>query len=450
MKNEVSRRRFIQTGAMATGGLLAAGTIRLDAHPSVKKTQKNYQGKPLRFGIIGIGMQGSGLLSGALTLPGVECAGAADLYDGRHTLAKEITGNPDLFTTRKYQDLLDRKDIDCIIAAVPDHHHKKVVVDCCNAGKDVYCEKPMTHEASEGFEMIDAAARNNRIVQIGSQRTSSMLCEKARELYSGGAIGEVEHVELSLGRNDPTGAWQYPPPADLSPSTLDWKTWLGTAPDIPFNPLHFARWRCWKEYGTGVGGDLMVHLICGMMYTLGWNEIPRSAQALGGIFRWKDGRNMPDLHLVLFDYHGVPVFVRLGLGTESTEVARFMGPKGILDLGEFGMQLYPQPGIDLAPSYYASGFPQAMREEYLQQWKEQNSPELGKEPLYDQTSWRGHDYDDMVPHLNNFFEAVRSRKPVVQDAVFGNNAAIACHMANEAYFRQKQVFWDEAGRSIRN
>jgi predicted dehydrogenase len=213
--------------------------------------------------------------------------------------------------------------------------------------------------------------------------------------------------------------------------------------------MHFTRWRCWKEYGTGVGGDLMVHLISGMMYTLGWNEIPRSAQALGGIFRWKDGRNMPDLHTVLFDYHGVPVYVRLGLGTESVELARFMGPKGILDLQEFNMQLSPQPGIDLAPSYYVSGFPQAMRDEYLRKWKEKNNPPVGKEPLYDQTSWRGHDYDDMVPHLYNFFQAVKSRKPVVEDAVFGNHAAIACHMANEAYFRQKPVFWDEASKTIK-
>jgi predicted dehydrogenase len=276
------------------------------------------------------------------------------------------------------------------------------------------------------------------------------LCQKANELYKSGVIGEVEHVELSLGRNDPTGAWQYPPPTDLSPTTLDWETWLGSAPKIPFNPLHFARWRCWKEYGTGVGGDLMVHLISGMMYTLGWNEVPRSAQSLGGIFRWKDGRNMPDLHLVLFDFHGVPVYVRLGLGTESTELARFFGPKGYLDLQEFGMQLTPQTGTDLAPSYYVSGFPQAMREEYYRKWKEENAPKTGKEPLFDQTTWRGHDYDDMVPHLLNFFEAVKSRKSVSQDAVFGNHAAIACHMANESYFRQKQVFWDEATKSLKS
>jgi predicted dehydrogenase len=450
MKNELSRRKFIQASAMATGGLLAANSIQLDAQPSAMKKRKVAPGDRLRFGIIGIGMQGSGLLSGAISIPGTECVGAADLYDGRHLLAKEITGNPKLFTTRRYRDLLDNKDIDCIIAAVPDHWHKKVVVDCCNAGKDVYCEKPMSHAISDGFEMIDAAKKNSRIVQIGSQRTSSVLCEKARELYSSGAIGEIEHVELTLGRNDPTGAWQYPPPTDLSPDTLNWEEWLGTAPKIPFNALHFARWRCWKEYGTGVGGDLMVHLLSGMLYTLGWNEIPRSAQSLGGIFRWKDGRNMPDLHLVLFDYHGVPVYVRLGLGTESVELARFFGPKGILDLQEFGLQLSPQTGIDTGPSYYAYGFPEAMREKYFSEWYKQNAPKTGKEPLFDQSTWKGHDYDDMVPHLLNFFESVKSRKPVVQDAVFGNNAAVACHMANESYFRQKQVIWDETIHSLKS
>src|SRR6201996_3707643 len=149
----------------------------------------------LRFGIIGVGMEGSGVLASALSLPGAECVAAADLYDGRHTLAKEITGNPNLFTTRHYQELLDRKDIDCILAAVPDFWHRQVVVDACNAGKDIYCEKPMSHTIAEGFGMVHAMQRNNRIVQIGSQRVSSALCAKALELYKGGAIGDVELVE---------------------------------------------------------------------------------------------------------------------------------------------------------------------------------------------------------------------------------------------------------------
>jgi predicted dehydrogenase len=450
MKNSFTRRSFIRTGALGTGALLASRTIKLDAQPFEQPGYKAPAGDKIRFGMIGIGMQGSGLLTGAVTLPGAECVGAADLYDGRHILAKEITGNPNLFTTRNYKELLDRKDIDCIIAAVPDHWHRRVVVDACNAGKDIYCEKPMSHTIDDGFAMVDAAKKNNRIVQIGSQRVSSNLCKKAKELYSSGSIGDVEHVELTLGRNDPQGAWEYPPPFDLSPKTVDWDTWLNDAPKIPFNAERFARWRCWKEYGTGVAGDLMVHLLSGMLCTLGWNEIPRSATAMGGIFRWKDGRNMPDLHIVLFDYHGVPVFVRLGLGTESPESARFYGPKGIIEASEFTLRFAPQPGIDLSPSYYDSGFPQKMRTEYETKWWADNGPKLGQEPVYEEVHFTGHDWDDMRPHIWNFFQSVKSRVHVVEDEVFGNNAAVACHMANEAYFRGKTLIWDEASKNIKS
>lgn len=402
----------------------------------------------VRFGIIGVGMQGSGLLQNALRLAGAECVIAADLYEGRHLLAREITGNSSLPVTRDYRRVLERKDVDCIIAAVPDHWHKRIVVEACSAGKDVYCEKPMSHTAAEGFEMIDAAARNKRIVQIGSQRVSSMLCAKARELYSAGAIGEVEMVELSLGRNDPTGAWQYPPPLDLSPQNLDWDTWLNDAPKIPFDKFRFARWRCWREYGTGVGGDLMVHLLSGMLYTLGWNEFPRSAAAVGGILRWKDGRNMPDTHAVLFDYHGVPVYVRLNLGSETPERARFLGPKGILEANGSELRYLPQSGEDTEPSYYASGFPSAMRAEYEKQWRAAHSGNAAKGGVSEETLYRGNDWDDVRPHLARFFDSVVTRKPVVEDAVFGNYAAVACHMANEAYFRGRAVRWDATRRSI--
>jgi len=443
----ISRREFLQTGVTATGALVGAKTIFLEPKAMAQSAAPSDR---VRFGMIGIGMQGSGLLRDSVSLPNVQCVAAADLYDGRHTLAKEITGNSSLPTTRHYQELLDRKDIDCIVAAVPDHWHKRVVVDACNAGKDIYCEKPMSHTVADGLAMVDAAAKNKRIVQIGSQRVSSALCAKARDMYRDGAIGEVSMVELTLGRNDPTGAWVYPPPPDLSPETLDWNTWLNEAPKIPFDQYRFARWRCWRDYGTGVAGDLMVHLLSGMLVTLGWNEVPRSASALGGIFRFNDGRDMPDLHTVLFDYHGIPVYVRLGLGTETPELARFMGPKGVLDASEFDLKYSPQTGEDTAPSYYAYGFPPNLREAYFKQWHAEHDPVLGHEPTSQDVSYHGHDWDDMRPHLHNYFEAVRSRKPVVEDAVFGNHAAIACHMANESYFRKKPVLWDEASKTIKS
>jgi predicted dehydrogenase len=448
MSADSSRRRFLQ-GATAAGSLLAAKTVLLEPETAAAAPGPTPASDRVRFGMIGIGMQGSSLLRDSISLPGVECAGAADLWDGRHTLAREITDNPNLPVTRRYQDLLARADIDCIVAAVPDHWHKRVVVDACNAGKDIYCEKPMSHTAAEGFEMVEAAHRNNRIVQIGSQRVSSLLCAKARELYRNGAIGEVEMVELTYGRNSPNGAWQYPPPSDFTPQTVDWDTWLNDAPKIPIDATRFARWRCWREYGTGVGGDLMVHLLSGMLFTLGWNEPPRSASALGGIFRWKDGRNMPDLHAVLFDYHGTPAYVRLGLGTDTPETSRFLGPKGVLAATGGELRFAPQSGVDNSPSYYSASFPAKMRADYVKQWHAEHDSQLGKE-LPSETTYQGRDWDDIKPHLLNFFQAVKSRQPVTEDAVFGNNAAIACHMANESFFRQKPVFWDVATHSIKS
>ncbi len=447
--NDLSRRKFLQSSAIAAGALLTPNAKAIVLEPQPMPAAPVGANDRIRFGIIGIGMEGSAVLGSALGLPGVECVGAADLYDGRHTLAKQITNNPNLQTTRNYRELLDRKDIDCILAAVPDFWHKQVVVDACNAGKDIYCEKPMSHTVPEGFAMIEAARRNNRIVQIGAQRVSSRLCGKAHEMYSAGAIGEVNMVELTLGRNSPTGAWEYPPPFDLSPANLAWDTWLKDTPKIPFNPDRFARWRCWRDYGTGVAGDLMVHLISAMLFTLGWNEPPRSAISLGGIFRWKDGRDMPDLQTVLFDYHGIPVYVRLGLSTETLERAVYMGPKGLLDTTEFGITYSPQSGKDTAPSYYDNSFPQPMRDQYVSQWYATHGVEPGKEPLTEQTIYTGDDWDDLKPHLWTFFQAVKSRRQTVENAVFGNHAAIACHMANQSYFSKQQVFWDAASRSVR-
>jgi len=425
----------------------AARPVKLEGL-AFNAAQQVAPGDRVRFAMIGVGMQGSGLLENAITLPGVECVGMADLYDGRHTLAKQITGNSNLFTTRNYKEILDRKDIDCVIAAVPDFWHEQVVVDACKAGKDIYCEKPMSHTASEGFAMVKAAEDNHRIVQIGSQRVSSALCARARELYAAGAIGDIEMVELTYGRNSPNGAWQYPPPPDLSLSNLDWDTWLKDTPKIPLNPKRFARWRCWKVYGTGVGGDLMVHLLSGMLYTLGWNEAPRSASAIGGIFRFKDGRDMPDFHAVLFDYHGIPVYVRLDLASATPEIARFLGPKGVMEAQGDSLRILPQSGKDEAPSYYSGSFPEKMRAEYVKQWHEEHPRRLGKEPLTDNSAYEGPNWDDVKPHLWNFFQATKSRKQVAENAVFGNHAAIACHMANESYFLKKPVFWNEETHRI--
>lgn len=447
-KSQYTRRAFMVKSAGVGGAIVAAKTVVLrDDRLEAATYSAAAPSDRVRFGIIGVGMQGSGLLASAIQLPGVECVAACDLYDGRHTLAKEIVGSK-LPTTRRYQELLDDKEIDCLIAAVPDHWHKRLVVEAVRAGKDVYCEKPMSHSAADGIVMVAAAKETSRIVQVGSQRVSSVICTKAKELIAKGIIGDLTLVEGSLGRNDPTGAWQYPPPPDLSPQTLDWDTWQNDVPKRPFDAKVFARWRCWKEYGTGVAGDLLVHLVSGMMYMLGWSGPPRRAMALGGILRFPDGRNMPDVHATLFDYGRAPVYLRLNLGGETPEIYRFQGSKGILEVTETGISYSPQTGEDSAPSYYAFGFPRELREAYFKKWHEEHDPAPGKEPALEGFTYRGISWDDLRPHLWTFFDAVRNRKPVTEDAVFGHDAALACHMANESYFRNAAVSWDAASGKI--
>jgi predicted dehydrogenase len=449
MGRPFSRRDFISLSASVAGATVAGKAILLEPTPGWSMPQAAAPSDTVRFGIIGIGMQGSGLMRNCIQLPGVECAAACDLYDGRHVLAREIANSSSLPVTRRYQDLLANKEIDCVIAAVPDHWHKQIVIDALSSGKDVYCEKPMSHSPGDGVDMVAAQKRTGRIVQVGSQRVSSALLTKARELVQGGILGDLMMVEGVLGRNDPNGAWEYPPPPDLSPENLDWDAWQGPVPKVPFNPKIYARWRCWKEYGTGVAGDLLVHLMSGALYALSWNEPPKRAMAMGGILRWKDGRNMPDVHNTIFEYGNIPVVMRLNLGTDIPEGYRFMGSKGVLDVSSEQFTFTPQSGKDTAPSWYAGSFPKPLRDAYYGEWYKEHAVPLGHEPISEALVFKGADYNDVKPHLWNFFQAVKSRKPVVEDAVFGHNAALACHMANESYFQKAAVYWDEASKSIK-
>ncbi|MDE3178177.1 MAG: Gfo/Idh/MocA family oxidoreductase [Acidobacteriota bacterium] len=451
VRNGISRRDFIRSSAGA-GITLAA--------PSIILEQAELYASPapasgaVRFGMIGIGMEGSGVLSTCIRIPGAECVAACDLYDERHTLANQIisgvTGKT-VTVTRRYQDLLENKDIDCIVVAVPDHWHSKIIVDGCNAGKDVYCEKPMTHKVEEGFEIIDAARKNNRIVQIGSQRRSSIGIAKAKELVEQGAIGDVYYAEGILGRNSPCGAWVYPPPPGLSPENLDWETWLGDAPKRPFDPIRFARWRAYKDYGEGIPGDLYVHSLTGIHTVMGVVAPPQRAQSTGGLFQWKDGRDYPDLHTTFYDYPNFRVAILMTLNSDEPEVTRFLGTRGIIEVDGEGerVTVAPQDGKDHEPCYYTSSYPAKMRAAYDKAWREKNDPVLGESKMVEGENYvYPPGYSELREHLWHFFQSVQTRQPSVEDAVFGNGTAIGCHMANYSYFNKTAAIWDENAKKI--
>ena len=455
MKGRISRRTFMHRAAGAASIAIAGRTISLDAANSPGGSRLAVSAFPpaaetVRLGMIGIGMQGSGLLATSIQLPGVECVAACDLYDGRQLLTRQIVGSESLPTTRHYQELLENKNIECIVAAVPDHWHKQIVVDACNHGKDIYCEKPMTHRVEEGFEIIEAEHKNSRIVQIGSQRRSSIVYAKAKELIEQGAIGDVCLVEGSMGRNDPCGAWVYPPPPDLSPQTLDWETWLGTAPKCPFDPIRFARWRGFRDYGEGVPGDLYVHLLTGIHYVMGVSAPPARALSTGGLFRWKeDGRDQPDCLTTLYEYPNFRAAIRVTLNTEMPEVTRFLGTRGIVEIADRGVTMSPQDGEDHGPCYYTASYPRALHAEYVKHWEEQHELKPNTAKTIESVTYHAPEgYNEDREHLWNFFQSVRTRQPSVEDGTFGNNTAIACHMANHSYFDRCVAEWDAGGKKI--
>ena len=452
-RRTTSRRAFMQQTAGTVAGALAGRSLVLDAGPLASAPLRAAApSDTVRFGMIGVGMRGAGLLGTSIRLPGVECAGASDLYEGRRTLAKEILDGP-LPVTARYQDLLDNKEIDCIIAAVPDHWHKRIIVDACRAGKDVYCEKPMTHEVGEGFEIIAAAKKNNRIVQIGSQEPSSVVYAKAKELLAAGAIGKLCLVEATMGRNDHCGAWWYTIPPDLSPQTLDWDTWLGSAPKRPFDGVRWTRWRCFRDYGEGIPGDLCIHHLTGIHYVMGITAPPKRAFTQGGLYRWHDGRDVPDVMTTVYDYGDFSVTLRVTLNTSTESGFRFMGDHGILEIHGVEdpewLSVNVQDGRDHGPCTPA--WPNPMRQDYGRKWHAEHDPKPGGQKVTEATNYFAPpDYDDTRDHLWNFFQSVKTRHPSIEDEVFGNNAAIAIHMANDSYFNGRPAVWDAGAKRVRS
>ena len=445
-----SRREFLKIAAAGAAGMTAA-TSASTVH-ALAQRQVPLAPVPaldtIQIALIGAGLQGMGDARTALRIPGVEIVAVADVYDGRLTRSKEIWGES-LFTTRDYREVLARPDVDVVIVATPDHWHARIAIETMKAGKDVYLEKPMVQDVEEGPQVIEAAQASKRILQVGSQRVSSIIYAKARDLFKSGAIGELNFVEAWWHRNSAMGAWQYTIPPDASPETCDWDRFLGDAPKRPFDATRLFRWRNYRDYGTGIPGDLFVHLFSGIHYVLD-SYGPVRIMATGGLRYWRDGRDVPDVAVGVYDYpktEAHPAFTLMlkvnfadGGGGEG-HLFRFAGPEGVITIGGSGVTLGRQPR-PTDPGLSIETFPEALQEEITRSHRAQYPERAELRPREETVFAAPSGYSDTFDHFRNFFDAVRSRTPVVEDAVFGYRAAGPAVLTNTSYFEQRPIGWD--------
>ena len=266
-----------------------------------------------------------------------------------------------------------------------------------------------------------------------------------------GAIGEFNMVEAWWDRNSAIGAWQYSIPPDASPETVDWDRYLARAPKVPWDPKRFFRWRNYRDYGTGVAGDLFVHLFSGMHFITGAIG-PTRVYATGGLRYWKDGRDVPDLFLGLYDYPATdqhPAFnlalrVNFEDGSGETSGFRFIGSEGIMTVGN-GVTITKHPR-EAEPGMSIETFPKAMQDKFVKEYREKYPQQRANadsiRPEMEEKYMPPKGYSDHLDHHRNFIDAVRSRKAVVEDPAFGFRAAGPALLSNVSYFEQRVCVWD--------
>jgi predicted dehydrogenase len=439
-----TRRDFIRRSARGAAGLgliLNGEWVRLEASPQPKPAALN---DLVNMGFIGFGIRGNILFESAKQTGQANLVAVCDCYQGHLDRAKERSeGKVDTFFAQ-YKKLLERKDIDAVAIATPDHWHLQIVLDALDAGKDVYIEKPMTYKIEDGPKLVEAARNNDRIVQVGSQWVSSDQLKKAKEIVASGKLGKVTKVTASYNRNSSTGAWNYPIPLDLQNGVnFNWEEWLGPAPKVAYDPERVFRYRKYWDYSGGISTDLFVHLITSIHFIMG-AKMPLSVAAAGGIFFRHDGREVPDTLDAMFQYDGFCVNMASTFNSASTagQGIQFLGTDGSLTLllGEATSSLAESKAEGYG--YSIDSWPKKMQEEFMNQGNHKAEsqgtlprPKPEDVPFDNKT-------DATVLHLTEFFNAVRSRKPSYETAEVGHHSAAAGHMVNLSYRSGKKMIWD--------
>ncbi|HWR53754.1 MAG TPA: Gfo/Idh/MocA family oxidoreductase [Bryobacteraceae bacterium] len=410
----MERRSFIQGSAAA---LASAAPMFAQSGRVLGSNDR------IRVALIGCGGMGTGDLQDFLRVKNTECAGLCDVDDSHVAAAlKRLaeTGQPEpKVTTRDFRKILDVKDIDAVIVGTPDHWHALPTVMACQAGKDVYVEKPLALTIAEGRAMVNAARKNNRVVQMGTQQRSASHYAAAVDFVKSGKLGKIRQVRC-WAYLDWKGETPVVPDSE-PPAGVDYDMWLGPAPKRPFNKnrFHFT-FRWFWDYSGGLMTDWGAHMIDIANWAMGI-KAPSSAVSVGGKYGYpNDAAETPDTQQVLWQFPEFSMIWEHALGVGRGPEARehgveFHGNNGVLVIDRGGWEVYPETdAIDKTREYKMPGVPRQ--------------------------SSGNQDYH--LLHVQNFVDCMRSRKQPRSDVEIGHNSMIACHLGNIAYRLGRQVKWD--------
>jgi predicted dehydrogenase len=409
-RSTATRRAFLET-------LTVGGVATTSALVSLESARGYAANDTLSVGCLGTGGRCQHLMKSLAQVPGVKIAAVCDVYDANLERGKRLADSQ-AFATKHYREVLDRKDIDAVLIASPDHWHVPMAVDACDAGKDVYVEKPLTHDLAEGAAIIEAQNRNRKIVQVGMQQRSMPHIQKGRELVKGGRIGELYKIHLSWNRGGSKRMERGPQGVD--PRQVAWKDFVGRAADQPFDEYRFRNWRWFWDFGGGLLTDLMVHWIDVAHWFLDVDH-PEKATAVGNHFASKGVWQTPDTIQCLLEYpnnvqaHFEGTFSNANLGAMIT----FMGTEGTLYIDRGRYELTPE---------YGKGQPES--------WILGSNPQKGAD-FYDKP-------DGELLHLINWVDCIRTRQRPNAPAEAGVSAASAAHLGNRAYRSGQVATWTSA------
>lgn len=404
-----NRRQFLQT----TGALTAAA---LTAKSYARVIGANDR---IRMGLIGYGVIGHEHVSALKKLQdeggaaaNFEPVAVADCWTKRAEECASDLGAPQHF--QDYRKVLDIGDLDYVTVAVPEHWHAKMTMDAMDAGKAVYCEKPMTHSIPEALDVIKKQKQTGMPLQVGVQGMSDDSYSSAGDAIREGVIGQVVQAQIDyVRRYRDAGPWRIP---DLEedmpkPADLDWDAWLGKAPNIPWNARHYFEWRCYSHYSGGIATDLFIHRItrimkaCQLLY-------PRRVVGMGGIWKWPDGRDLPDNFEMICEYpRGMTVYV---LGTMSNKVGidhLIRGYEGTLHFTNSGWVAKDVNGKTIATHQKSGG-------------------------------------EQIDLHHKNLHNHLRNGEPLNCPAELGLAGVVAVNMANESWRSGRMMAWDDTNEQM--